>query len=154
MEFGAVRKLSTPQFFYGLQQNEELIIEIDTGKTILARLLTIGEPDEEGKRKVFMRLNGQTRIIEIQDKHVEVHTKEHQKAEKGNADHIAAPLQGKIAQFFVKEGDKVKQNAPLFTLEAMKMESTITATKDSVIKQIVLPPATMVKADDQVIITG
>jgi pyruvate carboxylase len=152
MAYGAVRKIPTPQFFYGLKEDEELIIEIDKGKTILVRLLTTGEPDEDGKRKVFMRLNGQTRIIEILDKKVEVHTHEHKKAEKGNTAHIAAPLQGKISQFFVKEGEKVKPNAPLFTLEAMKMESTITAQKEGTVKQVILPAGTMVKAEDLVMV--
>jgi pyruvate carboxylase len=152
LAFGSVRKIPTPQFFYGLKQNEESIIEIDKGKTILVRLLTIGEPDEDGKRKVFMRLNGQTRIIEILDTKVEVHTTEHKKAEKGNAEHIAAPLQGKISQFFVKEGEQVKPNAPLFTLEAMKMESTITALKAGTVKQIILPAGTLVKAEDLVMV--
>jgi pyruvate carboxylase len=152
LAYGAVRKIPTPQFFYGLKEDEELIIEIDKGKNILVRLLTIGEPDEDGKRKVFMRLNGQTRIIEILDTKVEVHTHEHKKAEKGNAQHIAAPLQGKISQFFVKEGEQVKTNAPLFTLEAMKMESTITALKEGTVKQIVLPAGTLVKAEDLVMV--
>jgi pyruvate carboxylase len=152
MAYGAVWKIPTPYFFYGLKQDQEVIIDIAEGKSILVRLLTIGEPDEEGKRKVFMRLNGQTRIIEIQDRNVEVHSHEHKKAEKGKAEQIAAPLQGKISQFFVKEGEKVKQNAPLFTLEAMKMESTITALKAGTVKQIVLPAGTLVKADDLVMI--
>ncbi len=152
LAYGAVRKIPTPQFFYGLKQNEEAIIEIDKGKTILVRLLTIGEPDEDGKRKVFMRLNGQTRIIEILDKKIEVHSNEHKKAEKGKSEHIAAPLQGKISQFFVKEGEQVKTNAPLFTLEAMKMESTITALKAGTVKQIILPAGTLVKAEDLVMV--
>jgi pyruvate carboxylase len=152
LAYGAVRKIPTPQFFYGLKQNEELIIEIDKGKTILVRLLTIGEADEEGKRKVFMRLNGQTRIIEILDTKIEVHSNEHKKAEKGKTEHIAAPLQGKISQFFVKEGEQVKTNAPLFTLEAMKMESTITALKAGTVKQIILPAGTLVKAEDLVMV--
>jgi pyruvate carboxylase len=151
LEYGSVRKIPTPQFLFGLKQDEEILIEIDKGKSIMVRLLTIGEADEDGKRKVFMRLNGQTRIIEILDTKVEVHTHEHKKAEKGKAEHIAAPLQGKISQFFVKEGEKVKTNAPLFTLEAMKMESTITALKEGTVKQIVLPAGTLVKAEDLVI---
>jgi pyruvate carboxylase len=152
LAYGTVRKIPTPQFFYGLKQNEEVIIEIDTGKSILVRLLTVGEPDEEGKRKVFMRLNGQTRIIEVLDTNIEVHSHEHKKAEKGKSEHIAAPLQGKISQFFVKEGEQVKTNAPLFTLEAMKMESTITALKEGTVKQIILPAGTLVKAEDLVMV--
>lgn len=152
LAYGSVRKIPTPQFFYGLKEDEEVIMEIDKGKNILVRLLTIGEPDENGIRKVFMRLNGQTRIIEVQDRKIEVHSHEHKKAEKGKTEHIAAPLQGKISQFFVKEGEKVRTNAPLFTLEAMKMESTITALKEGTVKEIILPAGTLVKAEDLVMV--
>jgi pyruvate carboxylase len=63
-------------------------------------------------------------------------------------------LQGMLSKLFVKAGDKVQRNAPLFTIEAMKMETTITATEDILIHEIVLTEGTMVEADDLVIETG
>jgi pyruvate carboxylase len=151
-EYGEVWHIPTLNFFYGLCDDEEVLIEIDKGKSILVRLLTCSEPDEEGKRKVFMRLNGQTRIIEIQDKNIQPLTEEHQKAEPGNAKQIAAPIQGKLSQVLVKEGDQVKQNQPLFVIEAMKMETTITSNHAGKVEKIVLQPGKMVKADDLVIV--
>ncbi|RYY67297.1 MAG: pyruvate carboxylase, partial [Chitinophagaceae bacterium] len=67
LEYGPLWPLPTLNYFYGLRNDEEVLITIDKGKSILVRLLTCSEPDEEGKRKVFLRLNGQTRIIEVQD---------------------------------------------------------------------------------------
>jgi pyruvate carboxylase len=151
-EYGEVWHIPTLNFFYGLCDDEEVLIEIDKGKSILVRLLTCSEPDEEGKRKVFMRLNGQTRIIEIQDKKIQPLTEEHQKAEPGNAKQIAAPIQGKLSQVLVKEGDQVKQNQPLFVIEAMKMETTITSNNSGKVEKILLQPGKMVKADDLVIV--
>ena len=151
-QYGEIWHIPTINFFYGLKPDEEVLIEIARGKSILVRLLTHTEPDEEGKRKVFMRLNGQTRIIEVQDRSVKVISKENQKAEKGNRKQVAAPLQGKLSQILVKEGDEVKRNQPLFVIEAMKMETTITATEESRVAQTVLTQGSMVKTDDLVMV--
>lgn len=151
-QYGAIWKVPTLNFFSGLKPDEEVDVEIDTGKTILVRLLTVSESDAEGKRKVFMRLNGQTRIIEIQDKNIKVTTKENRKAEASKPSHIAAPLQGKISQILVEPNAEVKLNQPLFVIEAMKMETTITAMKTGTVKEILLTPGSMVKSEDLVLI--
>jgi pyruvate carboxylase len=44
----------------------------------------------------------------------------------------------------------VKKNQPLFVIEAMKMETTVTATNEVTIKKIILPEKTLVEADDLV----
>jgi pyruvate carboxylase len=150
-EYGEVWHIPTINFFYGLKNNEEVLIQIDKGKSILVRFLTCSEPDEEGKRKVFMRLNGQTRIIEISDKKIKVVSQENEKADKNNNKHIGSPLQGKLSQLLVKEGDEVKGNQPLFVVEAMKMETTITATMAGTVARLILNSGAMVKAEDLVL---
>ncbi len=151
-EYGDVWKIPTLNFFYGLKNDEEVLIDIDKGKSILVRLLTCGDADEEGKRKVFMRLNGQTRIIEITDRSIKTNIKENQKADKKDARQIAAPLQGKLSAIMVKQGDEVKINQPLFVIEAMKMETTIAATAAGTISQLILAAGVMVKTDDLVLV--
>lgn len=148
-EYGDVSVIPTPYFFYGLRQNEEILITIDKGKSIMVRLLNILPADENGMRPVFFRLNGQTRVIECADKNVEVKKVSHKKV-SGESE-IGAPLQGMLARIFVKAGDAVKKNQPLFTIEAMKMETTITASAEGKIKAIVLAERTMVEADDVVL---
>ncbi len=148
--FGNVSPLPTPVFFYGMKSNEEIMVDIGTGKTLLIRLLFVGEqPDDSGYRTVFFRLNGQTRTIDILDRKAGIKKAVNQKAMSDKQ--IGAPLQGRLSKIFVKGGDAVKKNSPLFTIEAMKMETTITATKDMVISRIVLKEALMVEADDMVI---
>jgi pyruvate carboxylase len=151
-EYGDVWHIPTINFFYGLDPDEEVLIEIDRGKSILVRFLTCTEPDEDGKRKVFMRLNGQTRIIEIQDKHIKTTIQENQKTDKADKRQIGAPLQGKLSQLFVKEGETVSQNQPLFVIEAMKMETTITSSFAGVVETIYLNSGSMVRSDDLVLI--
>lgn len=149
-QFGDVTSLPTTAFFYGMKSNEEILVNIGRGKTLLIRLLYISDNvDENGNRTVFFRLNGQTRSIEVKDHKAKVEKISHAKAKGDN--HIGSPLQGRLTKIFVKEGDLVKKNAPLFTIEAMKMETTITASADIKVKKLHLNEATMVENDDLVL---
>ena len=49
---------------------------------------------------------------------------------------LTAPMPGRIVQVMSRAGDAVKKGQPLLILEAMKMEHTITAPADGVIKAI------------------
>lgn len=49
---------------------------------------------------------------------------------------IKAPMPGTIVKILAKEGDSVKQGTPVVIMEAMKMEHTIKAPKDIVVKKI------------------
>ena len=49
---------------------------------------------------------------------------------------LAAPMPGKVIQVMVEAGARVKKGQPLLILEAMKMEHTITAPADGVVKEI------------------
>lgn len=149
--YGDVSVIPTQYFFYGMKPGEETTIEIAKGKTLLIRLLSIGPADDKGMRTVFFKLNGQTRNIEIQDKEVKVTRAENRKVDKLNPAHIGSPLQGLLSKIFVKVGDTVKKNQPMFMIEAMKMESNITAIADGVVKSIVLKEGTIVNTDDLVL---
>lgn len=149
--YGDVSVVPTPLFLYGMKQGEDTTIEIAPGKTLLIRLLSISPVDEHGKRTVFFKLNGQTRNINILDKSVKVDLKENKKVDKSNAKHIGAPLQGMLSKLLVSLNDKVKKNQPLFVIEAMKMETVITATHDGVIKHVELKAGTLVNTHDLVL---
>ena len=147
--YDEVMKLPTKAFFYPLAPNEELLVRIDPGKKILIQYLYKLEPDEDGNCIVFFRLNGQTRSVVVQDQNLAVEKVKNRKATQDNE--VGAPLQGRLTQILVDPGTKVKRNQPLFVIEAMKMESTITATGEGVIKQIHLTAGQMVEQDDLVI---
>lgn len=148
-KFNAVQHLPTLPFFYGLKQNEETIVEIANGKSILIRYIGSSVADEDGMRNVTFEMNGQTRSVKIKDQTIKTEKVLHQKA--SGEQQIGAPLQGSLSQILVKEGDKVTPNTPLFIIEAMKMESTITAPIAGVVKKIHLTQKTMVKQDDLII---
>lgn len=149
-EFGDVSVVPTQYFFYGMQPGEETTIEISKGKTLLVRLLSIGPADEKGMRTVFFKLNGQTRNIEVPDRSIKVVKQENKKITKGNDKQIGAPLQGMLSKVLVQKGDAVLKNQPLFIVEAMKMETTITATQDFKVGHVELGPGTLVNTDDLV----
>lgn len=151
-KFGNLAYIPSYAFLYGLHINEEILVRLDKGKTLMIKLLFVSEKaDDKGYREVSFALNGQVRRIKIRDLKQEVKKVSNQKADQGNNNEIGAPLQGKLATILVKSGDKVNENTPLFVIEAMKMETTITANKPATVKKIVLEEG-MVEQDDLVVI--
>ena len=148
-QYGEVMNLPTQAFFYGLKHNEEIIVPLGPGKNVVVKYLNMTAPDEQANRLVFFELNGQTRSILVRDHAQESKVVVNRKAV---GDHeIGTPLQGSISKVLVKEGDEVQANDPLFVIEAMKMESTITAPMNGTIKKIHLGEKTLVEQDDLVI---
>ena len=143
--------IPTPNFFYGMEPGEEITVEMDKGKTLLIEFLSVGTADDDGLVDAFFKVNGQTRTVKIQDKSVKVEKVVHQKIDKSNDKEVGAPIQGSISSILVEKGQKVKKNEPLFVIEAMKMETTITANKEGEIDEIIHKEGTMVFADDLVI---
>ena len=56
--------------------------------------------------------------------------------EGGTDECILSPMPGKIIQVHVKPGQAVRRGEPLIVLEAMKMEHTLTAPRDTVIEAV------------------
>mgnify|MGYP005725714111 CR=1 FL=1 len=149
---GNVMPIPTPAFFYGLQPNEEISVEIDRGKTLLVKYLYATAADEDGMRTVFFELNGQTRGVEVKDSSVESKTTSHLKVSSDS--HVGAPLQGKLYQILVDPGQAVAQGDALFVIEAMKMETTVTAPKAGTVAKVHLAAGEMVEQDDLVLEMG
>lgn len=147
--FGDVSYLTTPSFYFPMKANEEILITIEPGKSLLIRYMYMGEANEDGFRDVFFKINGQTRSISVKDKNIKTVRVEHYKAKEANE--LGAPLQGKLTKVLIKEGDVVKRNQPLFVIEAMKMESTVTAPADNIVKKVYLKEGIMVEQDDCVL---
>lgn len=148
-EYDEVLKLPTKAFWYPMAPNEEIMVRIAPGKKLLITYMYSLEPDEEGERTVYFKINGQTRSIQIRDNTIKVDKVAHKKAKEANE--IGAPLQGKLSAILVEAGEEIAKNQPLFVIEAMKMESTITAPQAGVVKSIPLSKGVMVEQDDLII---
>lgn len=151
MLYGNVMKLPTKNFFYGMEVGEEIIVEIDKGKNILVQLQLVGEPDENGNVNLFFKVNGQLNNVVVKDATVKVDKKENVKIDTANSKEIGSPLQGLLSSVLVKAGQEVKKNQPLFVIEAMKMETTVTATEEGVVDRIQLKGGSLVSSDDLVL---
>lgn len=126
--YGDVSILPTLEYLYGLRVGEEHAIDLDEGKRLLLGLEAIGEPDEKGYRTVLCTLNGQMRAVPVRDLSINADTEGAEKADPANPDHVAAPYQGAVT-IVVAEGDQVEAGQTLATIEAMKMEASITAPR-------------------------
>lgn len=147
--FGDIRYLPTPAFYYPMKSNEEIIVTIEPGKSLLVRFRYMGAPNEDGMREVYFQINGQTRNVSVRDTGIKVLKADHYKVKA--AHEIGAPLQGKLVSVLVKEGEEVRKNQALFVIEAMKMESTITAPIAGVVSRVYLAEGVMVEQDDCVV---
>jgi len=65
--YSDVSVLPTPAFFYGLKSGEEITVEIESGKSLIIKFLTISEPHPDGTRTLFFELNGQPREVNVRD---------------------------------------------------------------------------------------
>ncbi|HOF81623.1 MAG TPA: biotin/lipoyl-binding protein [Bacteroidales bacterium] len=61
---------------------------------------------------------------------------------------VKSPLPGDILQIFVKEGDVVKLGDKLLVYEAMKMQNTILAERDGIIKNLKVQQGDTVLQDE------
>jgi len=159
LDFAEIRRLysdvgvlPTPMFFYGMEVGQEVAIDIEEGKTLIVKFLTVGDPHSDGTRTVFFELNGQPREVNVRDQSLKSEKRTHPKADPAQAGHIGAPTPGLITGLFVQTGREVKRNEKLLTLEAMKMQSTIYAPQDGKIAEVLIEPGRQVEAKDLLLV--
>jgi pyruvate carboxylase len=148
---GDVSVLPTPAFLEGPKPGEELAVDIEPGKTLVIRLLTVGDPHADGTRTVFFELNGQPRSVSIADKSLEAQVQRRPKAVAGDVREVGSPMPGLIVTVAVRPGDTVSRGQKLLSLEAMKMETTVYAERDAKISEVLVSPGTPVEAGELVV---
>ncbi|MEM6676862.1 MAG: pyruvate carboxylase [Pseudomonadota bacterium] len=151
-DYGPVRVLPTPTFFYGMAPGEEIAVDLRPGVTLVIRLQTWSEPDEKGEVKVFYELNGQPRTIRVDDRRVASAAQKSEKAADGNPGHVAAPMPGIVGSVAVEPGQRVQPGELLLTLEAMKMETAIRAERGGVVERVVRGAGAQVEAKDLLVV--
>jgi len=147
-EYSDVSVVPTPAFFYGLRPGEEVIVNIEAGKTLFIKMVNIGMPDKEGKRIVSYELNGVPRESTITDRSLETKVKARAKAEADDASQVGAPIPGVITGLHATVGGKVAKGDKLLTLEAMKMQTTIYAPEAGVVAEILVKVGDAVESRD------
>ncbi|MGB8323088.1 MAG: pyruvate carboxylase [Candidatus Acidiferrum sp.] len=146
--YADVSVLPTPAFFYGLKPAEEITIEIEPGKTMIVKFLTVSDPHPDGTRTLFFELNGQPREVTVRDRALRVVERSHPKADAEDPGHVGAPTAGLISSIAVQANHPVERGAKLLTLEAMKMQSNIYAPISGKITKLLVTPGQHVEAKD------
>lgn len=147
-EYADLSILPTNVFFYGQEPGQEMTVDLEPGKTLIIKYLATGDPHDDGRRTVFFELNGQPRSIDVFDKSLEGEIKTRTKANPSDASQVGAPMPGSVSTVAVRVGDIVAAGQKLFSLEAMKMETTIYAERDGKVVELLVSPGTQVDTGD------
>jgi pyruvate carboxylase len=150
--FGDVSTLPTAVFFYGMQPGQEINVDLERGKTLIVRYVTTSDAHEDGTRTVFFELNGQPRPVRVPDRSQVPKRPPQRKVEPGNPKHIGAPMPGTIGAVAVLAGQQLVRGDVVLTLEAMKMETTVRAEQNGVIKEVLAKPGSAVDAKDLLVV--
>jgi pyruvate carboxylase len=144
---GRTSVLSTKDFLYGLEPETEHTVELEPGVILLITLEAISEPDERGYRNVMATLNGQMRPVSVRDRSVTTDVKAAEKADRSDQRHVAAPFAG-VVTLQVGEGDAVEAGQTVATIEAMKMEASITAQRAGKVARLAIGKVQQVEGGD------
>ncbi|WP_166348344.1 pyruvate carboxylase [Phytoactinopolyspora limicola] len=151
--YGDLSVLDTVDYLYGLRPGDESVMEIGTGVRVIARLEAIGDADERGIRTVMCTLNGQLRPVWVRDRAIAADVPETEKADPKNPNHVAVPFAGVVTPA-VAEGDAVEAGQTVATIEAMKLEASITAAVSGRITRLVVTESRRVEAGDLIAVVG
>jgi len=147
-KYGDVSVLPTTSYFHGLAVGEEISIEIEEGKTLFIKLLNVGEPDEKGVRSLTFELNGKARTTLVEDKSVKGDAKAREKADPANPLHIGAPIPAMISSIATSVGKAVQKGDKIAVLEAMKMQTTLYASTDGTVDEVLVQVGESVESKD------
>lgn len=124
--YGDLDNVSTIDYLYGLDAETEHVVELRKGLQLFVGLEAIGEADGKGLRKVMTKLNGQLRPVTVRDHSIQITTSSAEKADSNSPSHAAAPFTGVVTPK-VEVGQLVAVGEVIASIEAMKMEASITA---------------------------
>lgn len=151
--YGDVSAVPTVPFLYGLVQGEELAIKLSTGVSLYLAVEAVGDADERGFRTVYCRMNGQPRVLSVRDRSVKPARPESERANPDNPKHVAAPFSG-VVTLQVAVGDEVEAGGTVATIEAMKMEASITAQSAGTVARLAIGAVSSVEAGDLLLELG
>jgi pyruvate carboxylase len=96
-------------------------------------------------------LNGQLRPLNIRDKKIATDVAVAEKANLANPAEVAAPFAG-VVTLQVVEGTPVALGQPVATIEAMKMEATITSNIAGIVRRLAIGKTQSVESGDLILI--
>jgi pyruvate carboxylase len=149
--YGNISVLDTRDYLYGLQRGAEHEIQLEKGVRLIASLEAVSEPDEKGMRTVMCTLNGQSRPVVVRDRSVVSNVKAAEKADPAQPGHVAAPFAGAVT-VTVTAGDTVNAGDTVATIEAMKMEASITTSVAGKVSRLAISAVEQVQGGDLLLV--
>jgi pyruvate carboxylase len=150
-KYGDVSVLPTAQYLYGLTTGDEHQVELEEGKRLIFGLQAVSGADERGIRTVMCTINGQLRPVNVRDRSVAADAPTQERADTSRPGHVAAPFDG-VVSVLVSEGDRVEAGATVATIEAMKMEASITAPVGGTVERLAFTGTQQVEGGDLVVV--
>ncbi len=150
-KYGDVSVLPTTDYLYGLRSGEEHVVDLEEGKRLIFGLQAVSEADERGIRTVMCTINGQLRPVNVRDRSVAADAPTTERADTSKPGHVAAPFDG-VVSIVVSEGDHVEAGATVATIEAMKMEASITAPVAGTVERLAIGSTQQVEGGDLVLV--
>ncbi|HEY8889160.1 MAG TPA: pyruvate carboxylase [Clostridium sp.] len=152
-EFGDLSRIGSDVYFHGLNEGETCEAEVADGKTYMIKLLHISRLNLEGNKVLVFEVDGNRREIKIKDRNNKAvrDFAATDMADPENPSEIGSPIPGTVLAILVAEGDTVTENQPLMTVEAMKMETRVIASKAGKVESINVKEGQQVKAGELLI---
>ena len=144
-DYGYIMRLGSHVFFHGLAVGETNKVNIADGKTLVIKYLGLGEVDKEGMRTVIFELNGIRREVQVPDEEAQKNIVKVPMADPEDKSQVGSSIPGAVSKLGVKVGDTVEVNQTLATIEAMKMETAITARMSGTVAEILVKEGETVK---------
>ena len=145
--------LGTREFLHGLEVGFEHEIDLEPGKRLLLGLQSVSDADDRGMRTVMFTMGGQLRPVQVRDKRIAVDVKAAEKADPAAKGQVAAPFAG-VVSLAVEEGATVEAGAVVATIEAMKMEASITAPVAGSVQRLAIGSQQQVEGGDLFLVLG
>jgi pyruvate carboxylase len=157
-EFASSRKsysdlsvLGTGDFLHGLEVGAEHEVVLEPGKRLLLGVQSVSDPDERGLRTVMFTVNGQLRPVRVRDTSISVDVPHKEKADQAQPGQVAAPFAG-VVSLAVEVGQQITAGDAVATIEAMKMEASITSPVGGTVQRLAIGAQQLVEGGDLLIV--
>jgi pyruvate carboxylase len=145
--------LGTSDFLHGLEVGTEYEVVLEPGKRLLLGVQSISDADERGERTVMCTVNGQLRPVQVRDESVAVDVRQAERADASQPGQVAAPFAG-VVSLGVGVGQEIDAGAAIATIEAMKMEASITSPVGGTVQRLAIGAQQQVEGGDLLIVVA
>lgn len=147
-EYGYITRMGSHVFFNGMALGETNKINIEDGKTLVIKYLGLGDHNDDGTINVQFELNGMRREVAVRDPNASEKTRQVVQADESDPRQVGASIPGMVSKLHVQPGNTVEENQVLMTIEAMKMETAVTARTAGKVREIRVKEGQAVKAKE------